>query len=300
MKKKVCMLVFWTVLTVGSIFALWLFEEKNIGLGEAFVGALIAVFFERTRCATQDLWDTTDWRISQRRLERGGFIRDNSLIRISFAYLYRIKVGRKYLLVQNSRNTGKYQPVGGVYKLETVEKTELKNRFHVMDDDKILIDESSRNDYRLRIENRFLRKFVRRFDSHKTQRESIDNIGREFREELVDTRIVNWKQIRYRYCGRHMMELKFGEHFQIYELLMADVVELIPTPEQEADLEKLMEIASVKYRFATAEQITCLGMDIEAGKLYEWISDHTKKILQENESQLMKVDGVGKVYTITI
>ena len=300
MKKKIKMLILWIVLTIGSGVAIWFFGDKDIALGEALVGALIAIFIEKVVRAFQDLWDTTNWKTSQRRLKRGGFIGDDTLIRISFAYLYRIKVGNKYLLVQNSRNTGKYQPVGGVYKLSTSEKTELKNRFHVMDDDKILIDESSRNDYRLRMENRYLRKFVRRFNSRKVQRETIDNLGREFKEELVDTGIVNWTQIQYRFCGRHFTELKFGEHFQIYELLMADVVELILTAEQESDLKKLLNSQSMKYRFAKAEQIICLGMDIESGELYEWIGDHTKKILQEKEGDLIKTDGVGKLYTISI
>ena len=48
---------------------------------------------------------------------------------------------------------------------------------------------------------------------------------------------------------------------------------------------------SEKYRFAKEKQITCLGMDIESGNLYEWIGDHTKKILQEQESTLKKMPG---------
>lgn len=75
-----------------------------------------------------------------------------------------IKIGDKNILVKNERGTGKEQPVGGVYKLFGNEKVELKNRYKVKDDNKISIDESSRNDYRLRIENRYLRKFVKRFD----------------------------------------------------------------------------------------------------------------------------------------
>ena len=97
-----------------------------------------------------------------------------------------------------------------------------------------------------------------------------------------------------------MTELKFGEHFQIYELLLADIVELIPTAEQETDLKSLLSCPSNQYRFATAEQITCLGMNTEAGELYEWIGDHTKKILQENEGLLMKADGVGKIYNVSL
>ena len=101
-------------------------------------------------------------------------------------------------------------------------------------------------------------------------------------------------------CGRHITKLKYGEHFQIYELLLADVVELLPTPDQERDLANLMSVNTVKYRFATAEQITCLGMDTDAGELYEWIGDHTKKIIEENEGQLVKVQGTGKTYTVSL
>lgn len=97
-----------------------------------------------------------------------------------------------------------------------------------------------------------------------------------------------------------MTELKFGEHFQIYELLLADVVELIPTPEQEQDLQRLMAQQSDMYRFATAEEIISLGINTATGNLEESIGDHTKKTIQENERQLMKIPGVGKEYTVQL
>ena len=300
MNKKVWMLIFWLMLVVACGVGIWLFGKNNIGLGEAVAGAFIAIFIEKAWNSFQDLRDTTDWKTSQRRLERDGFIKDDDIIRVSFAYLYRIKIGEKYLLVRNTRNTGKYQPVGGVYKFEGDEKTTLKNQFHVMDDNKIPIDESSRDDYRLRMENRYLRRFVKRFDSRKAERERVENISREFKEELVDTSILNWDRISYRLCGRHVTELKFGEHFQIYELLLADIVELLPTAEQEQDLKNLMTMRSDKYRFATAEQIICLGTDTGAGQLYEWIGDHTNKILQENEGKLLKIAGTGNSYTVSL
>ena len=83
-------------------------------------------------------------------------------------------------------------------------------------------------------------------------------------------------------------------------MLLADIVELIPTSEQEQDLKKLMGHESEKYRFAKEKQITCLGMDIESGDLYEWIGDHTKKILQEQESTLKKMPATGDKYTIEL
>lgn len=232
-------------------------------------------------------------------MKRGDFIKNDTLVRISFAYLYRIKVGNKYLLVKNERGTEKYQPVGGVYKLAGNEKIELKNRYQVKDDDKISIDESSRDDYRLRIENRYLRNFMKRFD-RRANRERIDNLSREFKEELIDKSIVNWNHISYRYCGRHITELYWGEHFQCYELLLADIIELLPTLEQENDLKNLMGQPSESYRFATAEEIISLGIDTNRGELRETIADHTAKIIQENEGKLIKNKSVGKIYRVIV
>ena len=201
--------------------------------------------------------------------------------------------------MKNERGTEKYQPVGGVYKFVGNEKIELKNRYQVKDDDKISIDESSRDDYRLRIENKYLRNFMKRFDRG-ANRERIDNLSREFKEELIDKGIVNWNCISYRYCGRHITELHWGEHFQCYELLLADIIELLSTPEQESDLRNLMELSSESYRFATAKEIISFGIDTNSGDLRETIADHTTKIIQENEGKLIKNKNVGKIYSVTV
>lgn len=262
--------------------------------GTAF-GLLLPVLWH----SVQDITDTTPWESSQRKLERAEELKKNSLVRISFAYLYRIKAGDKYLLVLNARHTGKYQPVGGVYKLHGSESTELKNRYHIIDDDKIPIDKSSKDDYRLQMENRYLRKFILRFD-HKADRERISDLGREFREELIDTGILNWSKITYRVCGRHMTKLEFGEHFQIYELLLADVVELIPTPSQENDLNKLLQNHDSQLLFADDKLIESRGVDTSTGDLTETIASHTFKILQETESSLMKLPESGRTYTVNL
>ena len=64
-----------------------------------------------------------------------------------------------------------------------------------MDDDKIPIDGSSKDDYRFRMESKYLRRFVKRFNWKKDEREHIENLVREFREELIETGILDWKQI---------------------------------------------------------------------------------------------------------
>ncbi|MEB3024721.1 MULTISPECIES: hypothetical protein [unclassified Parvimonas] len=287
------------VISLSFIATMVIFEIKSWPAGSSIAGLLLGFSLPALFHSIQDVLDTTDWKMSQRKLKRGGFISDNTIIRISFAYLYRIKIGDKYLLVKNERGTGKYQPVGGVYKFEEDEKIELKNRFQVKDDNKISIDESSRNDYRLRMENKYLRKFISHFDK-KANRENVDNLSREFREELIEKNIINWNEISYRFCGRHMTNLHFGEHFQIYEILLADVVELLPTVEQMEDLKMLLNKSSDKYRLATAEEITSLGVNTATGQLREEIADHTRRILQENEGELIKTLDVGKIYTVNI
>lgn len=296
---KVLKIIWYVFLSLVALGVIICFEIKAWPVGSSIAGIVLGFSLPAVNRTIQDVIDTTNWKESQRKLKRGGFIANTTIIRISFAYLYRIKVGNEYLLVKNDRGTGKYQPVGGVYKLKGNEKLELKNKYQVKDDNKIPIDESSRDDYRLRMENRFLRSFVRRFD-RKAERERIQDLGREFREELVETGIVDWTRICYRYCGRHMTELRFGEHFQSYELLLADVVELLLTEEQEKDLKQLMKQQSDIYRFATAEEITSLGVNTATGELEEEIADHTKKILQEHEGQLVKNADVGKIYTVQL
>lgn len=294
---KILKLLFFLILAVALLAVIIVFEICDLPVGSSLAGIALGFVLPAIWLSIQDLTDTTDWKKSQRKLMRGGFINKDTLVRISFAYLYRIKIGNKYLLVCNARGTEKYQPVGGVYKLFDNEKLCLKDLFHVIDDDKISIDESSRNDYRLRLSNQYLRKFVKRFDT-KASRERISDLSREFKEELVEPGILPWKQIQYRVCGRYITPLEYGKHFQIYELLIADIIELIPTKEQEADLLNLMKSQSNNYIFSTAEEIKALGISTQNGKLSETIADHSEKILQESESLLMPIPETGELYTV--
>ena len=61
-----------------------------------------------------------------------------------------------------------------------------------------------------------------------------------------------------------------------------------------------MEQKSESYRFATAEEISSLGVDTNGGDLRETIADHTTKIIQETESKLIKCPGVGSIYMVKI
>lgn len=292
-----------TLIIVALLFSINFFSKNLSPTATTLLNTILGIFIRELWTSLQDCFDTTNWKKSQRKLQRGGFLSRNSLVRISFAYLYRIKIGREYFLIKNDRGTGKYQPIGGVYKFDEEEKKTLKDIFHVIDDNKISIDDSSRNDYRLRLQNKYLRKFIKHFDKT-THRENISNLSRELKEEVLnklnELEIAPWKTIKYRFCGRHIADIKFSNHFQMYELLLADIVELILSPEQEDALKKLCSKHHDTYRLELAEKIYSFGINTMVQDLKETIADHTKKILEEEQGKLIAIKSYQGEYTINI
>lgn len=253
---------------------------------KAYFGVL-GILLGKLLFAVQNIWDNEEWKSSQRQLQRSGLLKKNTKIRISFAYLFRIKVDGKYLLVPNSR-TGKFQPVGGAYKFKDKERKYLDDEFAAEDDDCIPVNKATKNDYRLNIKNKYLRDFVKRFNNTKS-RENISNLSREFKEELIKTDILDetiFGEIRYRYIGRHMTEI-IRTSFKPYELLLADILELELTKEQEEYLRGLLDQESDKYIFANNTQIKNQGMEFGTENLQDNIANHTWKILTENTDKLM-------------
>ncbi|MDK6785931.1 hypothetical protein QP352_14700 [Enterococcus faecalis] len=235
-----------------------------------------------------DLSDNESWKNSQRKLKRAGLIHNETKIRISFAYLFRIKVDGKYFLVQNSR-TKKYQPVGGAYKLTPEEAQYLSEEIPVENDDRIPIDTTTRGDYRLYVKNKDLRKFIKRFDET-PYRENINNLSREFDEELFSTNILDketFGDLSYKYCGRHITDVEYGNFFDCYELLLADIVEVILNDEQEQLFRDLMEKSDKRYMFATFSDINAGGVMYGTNDLKDKIANHTPKILNENSDKLI-------------
>ena len=290
MKTKILKCFALLVLSVVAIVVIVFFEINNLPVGSSLGGLVAGITLAPFWASIVDFTDNTNWKASQRKLQRGKIIDKNTEVRISFAYLFRIKVNGKYFLVKNERGTGKYQPVGGVYKVHSGEANYLRQNFFAEDDNKIPVDESSKGDYRLRFKNRYLRRFVRRFDET-SDREMITNLTREFKEEIFNTRILTQETfgtLTYTYCGRHMTDFRYGEHFQCYELLLADIVQVELTEAQEEHFITLMGEPSDKYIFASDEEIKSLGVKAGSNELAEKIGDHTKKILIENANSLIR------------
>ncbi|WP_166626388.1 hypothetical protein [Jeotgalicoccus sp. S0W5] len=276
-----------------------------IGTGATFgltmVSLFVGVLIPEAYKSIIDLTDNSNWKTTQRALKKAGMINDDTTIRISFAYLYRIKVDGKYFLVQNRRSE-KYQPVGGAYKFKSEEADYLARYIPAEDDDRIPVDEVTKKDYRLLIKNKDLRKFIRRFDKT-SYRENIDDLSREFIEEIFHSGILDreaFGDLTYRYSGRHMTDVKYGRVFDHYELLLADIIEVRLTARQETLFRNLMHQDSDKYFFATADKINSHGVEYGTQKLVDNIANHTPKILRENTDELLMRNKHQKPVTIKL
>lgn len=299
MSKKYIRVVFWGVVTCGVFSGILYTEKNNISAWNTLLGIIIAYTMQWCVTACIDCTDNSIWKEQLRMFMRKQIIKRDDPIRISFAYLFRIKVDGKYLLVPNGRGTGKYQPVGGAYKTTEKEKTYLKEKFYLSEDDKIKVDASSKNDYRMFVPASKLKAFVKRFDKT-VDREQVKNLKREFREELITTDIFDFREIRYRYCGRHLTSIEFSRHFRCYELLLADIVELLPTQEPENRLRELMNTSSDEYYFATKDEIEHCGIVEGTDNLKEVIADHSFKVLEETEQYLKRIKKDKGIYEVEL
>ncbi|MBR2044409.1 MAG: hypothetical protein IJ946_08765 [Clostridia bacterium] len=213
-------------------------------------------------------------------------------VRFSCAYLFRIYINGKYLLVRDEQGRNTFQPVGGVYKYTDADILDKMNAAQCM---RFGTGEDLDCDLRIIMPRNKVSKFKRWFNSEKG-RETQANLYREFKEEILD-RIDGidysvFDEIKYRCCGTHIESSRMGERDM--QVRIADVVELYPTPQQEKVFLKLMEHESNVYYFATKEEIYELGRT--GGNQIQTISNHTYKILFEEEKRLKRNKHSGKFH----
>lgn len=297
--KKIIKTIVWIICSVVCIFLIILGEYKNICGLSSIIGIILGLLLPLVQKSAIDCTDISTWQESLRSLLRGNILKKDDFVRISFAYLYRIKINNKYLLVKSTRGTQKFQPIGGAYKFNNEEQIYLSNHFSVINDDKIPLDDTSKNDYRLRVPVKHLKKFVKRFNKT-SNREGIYNLGREFKEELDLSNMNGFSSIEYRYCGRHFTNVEYSKYFKCYEILLADIVELLPSNEQAKELQRLADVEQDNYMFATAEEINSCGVKAGTHDLLENIADHSFKILQETELKLVSNKRTGEIYNISL
>ena len=298
--KKIRMLLL-LLGSVGSLVVAIYCEVKSIPVG-TMLGSLVAgIVIPYLLQSIVDLTDNTNWKTTQRKLKRAGLLQKDTIIRISFAYLFRIKIDGKYFLVKSPR-TKKYQPVGGAYKFYAEEAAYLRDNIPVENDNRIPVNEITKRDYRLLVKNKDLRKFVRRFNKT-IYRENIPDLSRDFIEEIFSTGILDketYGTLSYKFCGRHMTDVAYGSVFGHYELLFADIIEVQLSDRQEQLFRELSRVKSGKYCFATADEIKALGVKYNTNDMSDNIGNHTFKVLNENSDKLTMANDYKEIVNINL
>lgn len=196
-------------------------------------------------------------------------------LRISIAYLMRIELNGRYLLVRNDRGQSGFQPVGGVYKYFFPEGYKELQDLGVFTDNNIETDAHSEHDLRCVIDKRSkLLKFLKWFDKGKNR--ELDP-WREFHEELVNTNILpqtNFRYFQYEKVGIDSRPITYSEHFKIYEYLYADIFRPKFTNDQLTALRALQQKGHPDILFATRDEI------MKGNSGANQILPHTKKIFK--------------------
>ena len=169
-------------------------------------------------------------------------IRWNKNIRLSCAYLFRIRYNNKYLLIKGNR-IDQYQPVGGVYKYYD-SFNGLKENLELKDESESHFYENG--DLRLVTIGKHIVKFLDWFD---TKRNREITVIRELIEELEPSgiSIENLiKQSQVEYLKTVKEPITFSTHFQMDELKIFEIFEVKIPKEILDDVLKSEHYFSVK------------------------------------------------------
>lgn len=208
----------------------------------------------------------------------------NEDVRFSISYLIKIKIPgtSKFLLVRGHRIKEQLQPVGGVYKkLNGFSEFEKWGYKEDCGSRGIKTDDISKDDLRFRVKGKFTTDVIKWFESRKNRETTFE---REFIEELVedhgfDKNIFSSKT--FREVHKVMKIFNYSDFHQCHEVLIYDIVEFIPTKEQEQELKKLLEIPR----------------KLADGFMIVDISEIERLVVLENEDQIAKI-GVHTKYLI--
>lgn len=184
-------------------------------------------------------------------------IKRNQPVRVTVAYLFRIEVNGKYVLIKRHKkdNPG-FQPIGGAYKYLKEENRELFDKLGIVPCNHVQRDEDTENDLRVIINKRKnLIKFLDWFESRKNR--ELDPY-REFYEELITPEFLSkedFKHIKYVFINKHIEGVLKSPVYPIDELRYADIFEL----KIENDIQKKQIMNLINYTedilFATPEEI---------------------------------------------
>ncbi|MFA6128795.1 MAG: hypothetical protein WC699_15960 [Bacteroidales bacterium] len=180
-----------------------------------------------------------------------------SEIRLTIAYLFRIEVNGKYLLVKSHRIDNTFQPVGGVYKYFNPEAKLQLDCMGAITDNKIGNDNISECDLRLNLTDRKkIGKFLKWFFNAKNRE---CDPWREFYEELIGPGILPAKEFPYMHyilVGQHFEPIHNDPFFNVDTFKYADIyVPTFITARQTDAVYYLASHESSEYIWVTQREI---------------------------------------------
>lgn len=179
-------------------------------------------------------------------------------VRISASYLIRICIDGKYLVIRGGKLRDQFQPVGGVYKYMPHAKSRLED-LQVRPDQSFAPDKDTPDDLRIRLPGKHVPTLLRWFDK---SRDRECNPTREFFEELVDPGLIDGTKFpfaQFRYVKRVERRLRWSPELRVWEILVFDVFELVPTPDQQIEFRRLAGTPGPDHAFVPESRLRVRG-----------------------------------------
>ena len=152
-------------------------------------------------------------------------------IRFSVAYLYKIKIDDKYLLIKGSK-IEQLQPVGGVYKVCSSFSTIERNLNIIFENERGFYE---KEDLRFCTKGKNIGKVLNWFDSRENREVAV---YREFYEEIVKNNILPIEvlsSMKIEFLKQIKPRMAYSRRFKKNEILLFDIYE-IHLPDEYIDM----------------------------------------------------------------
>lgn len=146
----------------------------------------------------------------------------NQDIRFSIAYLYKIKINNKYLLIKGSK-IEQLQPVGGVYKVCSSFSTIERKLNIIFENERGFYEQE---DLRFCTKGKNISKVLNWFDSRENREVTV---YREFYEEIIKNDILPIEvlsSMRIEFLKQIKPKMSYSKHFKKNEILLFDIYEI--------------------------------------------------------------------------
>ena len=146
----------------------------------------------------------------------------NQDIRFSIAYLYKIKINNKYLLIKGSK-IEQLQPVGGVYKVCSSFSTIERKLNIIFENERGFYEQE---DLRFCTKGKNISKVLNWFDSRENREVTV---YREFYEEIIKNNILPIEvlsSMRIEFLKQIKPKMSYSKHFKKNEILLFDIYEI--------------------------------------------------------------------------